>query len=523
MSKLIFLRRSVLILIFGIVACTTTSFAQSSRDLVRVEKKVNQATDQAQRNKDSIMVIRENMDAQYLEMQDIRISTDSMSAGLKSDMKAIKDQLGMVDEKNVNTKTNLDRFWLLIAAALVFLMQAGFKSLEVGMLRDVHGTGIGLKNLVDFVVVAVIYFIVGFSLMFGFSKNGFIGSGLWMPIASELEQFFNEGTTSFGMEFFIFQMAFAATAATIVSGAMSERTALVPYLLTAGFVAGFIYPIVGHMAWGNLFLTDGKAWLADLGFIDFAGSTVVHSTGAWVALIGVWIIGPRLGRFRLDGTLNEEKFKASSLGYSILGVFLLWFGWWGFNGGSTLAFDVNVAAIINNTNLAGAFGALAAMIHAYIWDKEHITEKLIGGALAGLVAVTAPAAVVDSIGAMAIGLIGGILHNIGYDLLIKFKLDDPVGAIPVHGVAGFWGTIAVGIFGKEEMIRTYLGMSPDAEFHRLDQIVTQLLGSGIVLVFVCVSSFLFFKLLDVVLGLRVDPEKENSGYIFVSAKRDKAA
>ena len=493
--------------------------AQANRDLVRIERKVNTNASTIQSQEDSLRKVNDQLLNQFLELENIKTELDQSKEDLKKDIDSIKDELGIVEEKSVSTKSELDRFWILISAALVFLMQAGFKVLEMGMVRSIHGTGIGLKNLIDFVVVAVIYFAVGFSFMFGGSGNGFIGTGLYVPTAFELEALFDSGKGLFGMEFFIFQLAFAATAATIVSGAMSERTALIPYLLVAAFVSGFIYPIVGHMIWGNIFLSDGKAFLADLGFLDFAGATVVHSTGAWVAIIGVWILGPRIGRFKLDGSVNNEKFRPSSLGYSVLGVFLLWFGWWGFNGGSNLSIDSNVSAIINNTNLSAAAAALVALLHAYYSDKSNITLKLIGGVLGGLVAITACAGFVDSISALAIGAVAGLLHNWGFDLLIKFKLDDPVGAIPVHGVCGFWGTIAAGIFGNEDQIRVFMNMDASEEWYRLDQIVTQLLGSGVILVFVCVASFIFFKIIDVIIGLRVDPQKENSGYIFISPQK----
>ena len=492
----------------------------SAQDVSRVERKANANTQEIQQVKDTISVLSSTVDEQYLEIQRTNDKIEEERGEVDRKIKRINDELGISSSENVDI-SDVDRFWVIFSAALVFLMQAGFKVLEMGMVRTVHGPGIGIKNLVDFVVTAIIYFLVGFGLMFGFSHSGFVGSDLFMPTAIDLENLFNSGKTDFGLEFFIFQMAFAATAATIVSGAMSERTAFVPYLLIALFVAGFIYPVVGHMVWGNLFLKDNPAWLADLGFIDFAGSTVVHSTGAWVALIGVWIIGPRLGRFKIDGSLNTEKFKPFNLGYSVLGVFILWFGWWGFNGGSNLKLDFNVANIIANTNLAGSFAALVALIHAYAADRDNLIEKVIGGTLTGLVAITASANLVDATGAMAIGLASGLLHNWGWDLMIKFKLDDPVGAIPVHGVGGIWGTIAVAIFGKENKIREYLGLGADDSWVRLDQVMSQFIGMLVVLGFVCLTSFLFFKLIEVTVGLRVDPTSENTGYNLVPERRKK--
>lgn len=489
--------------------------ASSQSDISRVERKANDNTSRIDQISDTLRLVNQSVEEQYLEIQRAKENLANENEKFNQKIKSINEELGISDDTSSST-SDLDRLWIILCAAFVFFMQAGFKVLEMGMVRSIHGPGIGLKNLIDFVVTAVAYFVVGFSFMFGYSHNGFIGSGLFLPTAENLEMLLNTGVTDYGLEFFLFQMAFAATAATIVSGAMSERTALIPYLLIALFVAGFIYPIVGHMVWGHIFLNEGKAWLENIGFLDFAGSTVVHSVGGWVAIVGLWVIGPRLGRFKLDGSLNKQKFKPASLGYSVLGVFILWFGWWGFNGGSNLTFNYDVATIITNTNLAGAFAAIVAMIHAYYFDKENAVEKIIGGTLAGLVGITASANVVDSVSAMAIGGVAGLIHNFGFDLLIKFQLDDPVGAIPVHLFAGIWGTIAVGIFGKETLIRQALGLSATDSWQRMDQIISQLMGVGIVMIFVCVSSFLFFKILEVTIGLRVDPDKENSGYILIS-------
>lgn len=504
--------KKILLLAF-LLPVFNQSFAQT--DLSRIERKVNSNINTINGISDTLQIVNQTVEEQYLDIQRAKETIAEESKKLNDKIQYLNNELGISDKSNQNT-SDLDRLWLILAAALVFFMQAGFKVLEMGMVRSIHGTGIGLKNLIDYVATTVIYFVVGFSFMFGYSHNGFIGSGLFLPTAENLESLLNTGLTDFGLEFFLFQMAFAATAATIVSGAMSERTALVPYLLIALFIAGFVYPIAGHMVWGNLYLQEGTAFLQSIGFLDFAGATVVHSVGGWVALVGLFIIGPRLGRFKLDGTLNKTKFKPASLGYSVLGVFILWFGWWGFNGGSTFRFNIDVATVIVNTNLAGAFAAITALLHAYYFDKENAVEKIIGGTLAGLVSITAAANVVDSISAMAIGAVAGLIHNLAFDLLIKFKLDDPVGAIPVHLFAGVWGTIAVAIFGKENLIRQVLNLSAEDNWQRMDQVVSQLMGVGIIMIFVCVSSFIFFKILEVTIGLRVDPDKENSGYILIS-------
>jgi len=240
----------------------------------------------------------------------------------------------------------IDAVWVLVAAALVFLMQAGFKSLEVGMVRKLHIETVAIKNVIDWAVASLIFFLIGFGLMFGNSTYGIAGTDLFFN-----PDFANvEGGNALGTIFFMFQLAFAGTAITIVSGAMSERTGFIPYMTATVFIAMLIYPVFGHWAWGNLFIDGNASWLADLGFIDFAGSTVVHSVGAWVSLAGLILIGPRIGRYNLDGSTRE--IKPFNIPYAALGMFLLWFGWWGFNGGSTLAFNESVGSIILNTNIS---------------------------------------------------------------------------------------------------------------------------------------------------------------------------
>ncbi|MDW7693628.1 ammonium transporter [Flammeovirgaceae bacterium SG7u.111] len=392
---------------------------------------------------------------------------------------------------------NLDRLWILISAALVFFMQAGFKCLEVGMVRTQHSTVVSMKNLVDWVVVSVAFFLIGFGLMFGHSAGGFIGTDLFMADGVEGA----EGGSPLGITFFLFQLAFAGTALTIVSGAMSERTGFVPYL-TASLVMGLvIYPVFGHWAWGNLFFGNNPAWLADLGFMDFAGSTVVHSVGAWVALVGIWIVGPRLGRYSKDGKVRD--FRPHSFAYSALGVIILWLGWWGFNGGSTLALDSSVEKIILNTNLAAAAAGISAFFHSYFFQKKaDLYGKLMGGILTGLVAITAGANVVSFGNALLIGILAGLIHNYTFDLLIKkWKLDDPVGAIPVHGFGGVFGTLAVAIFGKEELLA----------LPRFQQLGVQFLGVAVCFIFTSAIAFVMFKALKATVGLRVSPIEEKEG------------
>lgn len=430
--------------------------------------------------------------------------------------------------ENIEKKTGsgdidyISRLWILIAAAFVFLMQAGFKVFEFGLVRKVHGDGIGMKNLVDWLVVCIVFYVLGFGIMFGYSGstlNSF-GTHLYLPSAEEMipnsinNIFGNQlRYASFGFEFFLFQLAFAATAATIVSGAMSERTAFIPYILTACFVGLIVYPVFGHWAWGDVYVLDNYAWLKELGFKDFAGSTVVHSIGAWVALIGIWKLGPRIGRFYSDGRVNTEDFKSYSLGYSVLGVFILWFGWWGFNGGSalklfdSLGFDhpekIDVASIILNTNIAAAFAGMTAFFHSYVLDKKHVYVKLLGGVLGGLVAITACCDVVTSEVSMCIGILAGLTHNYGFDLMLKMKLDDPVGAIPVHGFCGVLGTLCVSL-GQSKYF---------TDISRIGQFGIQFLGIVVAFIFAAVLSWIFFSLLLRFTNIRVSPKEEKYGYL----------
>jgi len=382
--------------------------------------------------------------------------------------------------------------WVLISAALVFFMQAGFKVLETGLVKAEHRSGIGVKNLMDWVAGSLAFFIVGFGLMFGQSAGGLVGTSLFLGLD------FSDGYT---YVFFIFQLAFAGTALTIVSGAMSGRTALAPYFVASLFTAVLVYPIFGHWAWGNLLVETNEPWLASLGFMDFAGSTVVHSVGAWVGLVGIYMVGPRLGRYNVHGKV--QAVKASDYSYSVLGLMILWFGWWGFNGGSTLAFDESVPLIILNTNLAAAAACLSAYIHAKQFQNGNDSvEKIIGGALTGLVAITACCNVVSPISSIVIGLIAGLVHNYSYVLISeKWKLDDPVGAIPIHGFGGVFGTLCVALFGKEEMLAN----------DRWTQLGVQSIGIVTCLLFTVAISYVIFYLLKSTIGLRLSPRQELQG------------
>ena len=396
------------------------------------------------------------------------------------------------------TQQLLDWLWVLIAAALVFFMQAGFLCLEVGLVRERSIQHVAIKNLIDWFMVSVVYFVVGFAFMFGRTRGGLLGADLFG--LSGLETSDGSHLT---WTFFLFQLGFASTAVTIVSGALNERVAMVPYLIAAAVLAGFIYPVFGHWAWGGLYFQSNSTWLADAGFLDFAGSTVVHSVGGWTALVGIWLLGPRLGRYGRNGEVLP--IQSYNFPLAFLGVIILWLGWWGFNGGSTLAATHDVGKIIFNTNVAGAAAGLSALVHSITFQgRADLYEKAGGGALGGLVAITACCDVVSPLGAVCVGGLAGLVHNFSYDLIIKaLKLDDPVGAVPVHLACGIFGTLCVAMFGAETAF-------PDGNT-RLEQLGVQALGIATCGVFVVFTSSAVFTLLKASFGLRVAPNHEISG------------
>lgn len=498
-------------------------------DIDREIKDNKKKIDQYRSNADNrFLGVRSVQDSLLEKLYSVSKNIQALEEKNQKQINSIGNQVNNYEDRfrNVEAKTGtgatdfISRFWILIAAALVFLMQAGFKVFEFGLVRKVHGDGIGMKNLIDWLVVCVVFYAFGFGFMFGESSSSLfniIGGTLYFPSSDEMIpnfSYINDGETieygPYGLEFFLFQLTFAGTAATIVSGAMSERTAFIPYIITSLFVALIVYPIFGHWVWGNAYITTNTPWLSSengLGFQDFAGSTVVHSIGAWVALVGIWKLKPRIGRFRPDGSVNYEDFKSSNLGYSVLGLFLLWFGWWGFNGGSALKLfskeeNIDVASIILNTNIAAAFAGLTAFAHSYITDKRNVYVKLMGGVLGGLVAITACCNIVSSETSMVIGIMAGFVHNLSFDLLLKLKLDDPVGAIPVHGFCGALGTLCVCLGDQylftEEMFSCFC---------------KQLVGVMIAFVFASALAYGFFTLLKKVSGIRVSPRNEKFGYI----------
>lgn len=380
--------------------------------------------------------------------------------------------------------------WTLVAAALVFFMQAGFAMVEAGFTRAKNAVNILMKNLMDFSMGSIVYWAIGFGLMFGASGTGWFGTSGFF-----LSDFTPDGDP-WVLAFWMFQVVFAATAATIVSGAMAERTKFTGYLLYSACVCGLIYPIFGSWAWGSLF--NGSGWLEGLGFIDFAGSTVVHSVGGWAALAGAIVLGPRLGKYLADGSVRPIPGHNMPLG--ALGVFILWLGWFGFNPGSTTTADKSIAMIFVNTNLAAATGAILAMVTSWgKFGKPDVSMSL-NGALAGLVAITAGCANVTPAGSVAIGAIAGILVVLSVMFFDKIKVDDPVGAVSVHGVCGAWGTLAAGIFNIGGTSAAMIGV--------------QLIGIAACFLWTFPTAFIMFKLIDKTIGLRVSPEEEAEGLDF---------
>ena len=395
----------------------------------------------------------------------------------------------------------VDNLWVIVCAALVLLMQVGFTFLEVGFVRTKNLTTTAFKNLIDMVVVFVSYFFIGFGLMYGMTGFGFVGTSFFMlEGVDEIQSFAIDPYV-----FFLFQLTFASTALTIVSGSMAERTKFISYLCVSLLMGIIIYPIIGHWAWGDIVNSGNETWLVQLGFIDFAGSTVVHSTGGWVALVGAWLVGPRLGRYTRDGKIRQMR--TYGLVFSVIGVLILMVSWWGFNGGSVLRFDSTVGKIILNTNLSAASAALFGFFHAFFIQKKlDLREKIIGSFLGGLVAISACCNIVEPLEACLIGILASLVHNYSYEYIIfKLKIDDVVGAIPVHGCCGVLGTLCVAFFGE---LSAFEGNT------RIEQLVVQVLGCFVCMIWSVSMSLVIFSILKSSVGLRVSPKLEFEGLNF---------
>jgi len=391
-----------------------------------------------------------------------------------------------------NVKSLVDTLWVINCAILVFIMQAGFMCMESGLSRQKNSINVALKNAADFGVSVVIFWLFGFGLMFGKSFNGLFGTDLFF-FATNISEY---------QTYFVFQAMFVATAATIISGAVAERLKFIGYLVITVLATGIIYPIVGHWAWSSSYLGEAmnKGWLASIGFVDFAGSTIVHSVGGWIALSGILILGPRIGKFSIA---NKGKFTGSSFPLAVLGTLILWFGWFGFNGGSNGAMDDAVPLILINTFLAASFGLLTGLVISFLIHKKPDPIYIVLGPLAGLVAITAACNSVNSLLAIIIGIIGSIIAIIVAKILDRFEIDDVVGAVPVHLAAGIWGTLAVGFFSDLEILGTGLT--------RFEQIKVQIIGIASIGAFSFIVSFILLKILNSFYPLRVSPLHEQVG------------
>ena len=392
------------------------------------------------------------------------------------------------------SRVGVDTVWVLIAAFLVFFMQAGFGMVEAGFIRAKNTCNILTKNFLDFCMASLGFFMFGYAIMFG-AGNGFMGLKGWFLVGAE------SGADVPLYSFWLFQAAFCGAAATIVAGGMAERMRFSAYLIYSFVISALVYPIVGHWIWGG-------GWLAKLNFADFAGSTVVHAVGGFAALIGTIILKPRIGKYNPDGTANA--IAGHSIPLASLGVFILWFGWFGFNPGSTLGVgDGNlIARVAINTNLAAAMGGIFAMITVWkLFGKPDLSMAM-NGALAGLVAVTAPCAFIEPWAAIIIGAVAGIVVVLGVVILDKLKVDDPVGAVAVHGFNGVWGTLTIGLFGQKA-----LGLANNGLFYGggLRQFGIQFLGVTTVVIFVLITMGMVFVVLDLLIGLRVSREEELKG------------
>jgi len=397
-------------------------------------------------------------------------------------------------EAVVSTISSIDTIWVLLATALVFFMQAGFAMVETGFTRAKNAGNIIMKNLMDYAIGSVVFWLVGFSLMFGKDNGGLFGS-ISLLMSGDL---FTLPANISKFTFVMFQTVFAATAATIVSGAMAERTKFISYCIYSAVISLVIYPVSGHWIWGG-------GWLSALGFHDFAGSTAVHMVGGIAALIGAKMLGPRIGKYDKEG--KPQAIPGHSLTLGALGVFILWFGWFGFNPGSTLSIEGAAATSAGNifmtTNLAAATSTCVVMIITWFRYKKPDVSMTLNGSLAGLVAITAGCDAVDPIGAFFIGLIAGFLVVFAVEFFDKkVKIDDPVGAIAVHGACGAGGTLMVGLFAVDG------GLFYGGGFHMLG---IQALGVGSVALWVFVTMSIVFFVIKKTVGLRVSATEEVRG------------
>lgn len=402
-----------------------------------------------------------------------------------------------------NPDAPLDYVWIILAAALVFIMQGGFAMLTAGLCRAKNVVNLMMKNLMDFAIGSLAFFAVGYALMFGASKAGLFGTTGWFLAGDEYD------VSRYLL--FLFQVMFAATAATIVAGAVAERLKVRAYFLYSIAICALIYPVYGHWVWGG-------GWLSSLpfgvGHVDFAGSGVVHAVGGFMGLAGALVLGPRIGKFDRNG--KAHAIPGHSMTLAALGVFILWFGWYGFNAGSTLsALELRSAVIAVNTTLAASAGAVSALVVIYRLTRKLDVGMALNGAIAGLVGITAPCAWVEAWAAVVIGVVAGAIVVLGVLLFDRIGVDDPVGAVSVHGLNGVWGLLAVGLFADGTYgLYTTEGPMVVGLFYGggAGQLLAQVIGVAVVIAWAFVAGLVLFKLLDVALGgIRVPPQEEIEG------------
>jgi len=384
--------------------------------------------------------------------------------------------------------------WMMVCTALVFFMHTGFSLLEIGLTREKNTINILFKNVFIICVGLLLYYIGGFNLMYPGDFNGFLGfGGFGLPIGADgLTPEYADGGYTYWTDF-LFQGMFAATAATIVSGAVAERVKLGAFMIFVIFYLGLVYPIVGSWQWGGGFLSTLGG--DEGGFYDFAGSTLVHSVGGWGALIAIYLLGPRIGKFGEDG--KPKAIPGHNIPLAAAGVLILWLGWFGFNGGSVLSADPALTSLVLvTTSLAAAAGGISAFITSTVLYKNFDITMFLNGILGGLVGITAGADLMSPLEAISIGLIAGVIIVLGVAFIDKIKLDDPVGAVTVHLICGIWGTLAVGIFGDKAGI---------------DQLMYQLIGIGAAAVFCCLMAFIIIFALKKTMGIRVSKLEEIEG------------
>jgi Amt family ammonium transporter len=414
---------------------------------------------------------------------------------------SVGPETSAIEAAKKELQININVVWTCVAAFLVFFMQAGFAMVEAGFTQAKNAVNILMKNLMDFSIGTIAFFLLGFGLMFG-ATNGLFGTTDFA-----IKNVLGNGE-HWNYTFLIFQTVFAGTAATIVSGAMAGRTKFKAYLVYSVFICAFIYPIFGSWAWGSLL--NGNGWLEKLGFCDFAGSTVVHSVGGWLALAGAITLGPRLGKY------GPDKKPKAILGHNIplaaLGVFILWFGWFGFNPGSTTVGNGEIGRVAVTTNLSAAAGAVMAMVVSWLISKRPDASMSLNGALAGLVAITAPCYTVTPMGALVIGLIAGALVVLSVLFVDEvLKVDDPVGAVSVHGVCGMFGTVACGLFNAEAVLGIADKNTGLLYGGGLKQAGVQLVGAGVCFAWAFVLGLAMFAIIKKTVGLRTTVEEEVKG------------